>query len=164
MRRIVSAWLPLFLVGAAFAMTGCGGSNGSDAPPPTPGEAARPQTPTPPPPPSQTPEIDPEEAPAPATVDTPTETTAEPVPGTPGDPAALIGTSWLVGDMHVTFENETEVFVKGGMVAEVAPDGLTARYLVKEDGSLEATAMGMTMIGQWDGTHLAVGGVAAQRQ
>lgn len=165
MRRLTCPWLLSILAIAMLTLAGCGGSpevveqeapveqapaKSADAPPAAPvPQATEPEAPA--------------QDDSPAAME-PAETAGAIEAGTPGDPAALIGTSWLVGDMHITFESEHEVFVRGGMVADVAPEGLKARYVVREDGSLEATAMGMTMTGFWDGAHLMAGGVAAQRQ
>ena len=161
MRRIHTYGLSLVLAGAVLAFAGCGGKDQPDSDAkPEPQQTAAPQT-------SPMPDTAPDAPATPETPATPGDTPAAAEAGATaqaGDAAALIGTSWLVGDMHVTFKSPTELFVKGGMVAEVAPDGLTAQYTMGPEGTLEATAMGVTMQGTWDGTNLTVGGVPAQPQ
>ena len=82
-------------------------------------------------------------------------------PGAAANP--LVGTTWLVGDVTVTFKDGASAFAKGGMLAQVAPDGLDVAYTLK-DSIVEIGALGQTMTGTFDGTKLVIDGKVALRQ
>jgi len=76
--------------------------------------------------------------------------------------AALLGTSWSVGDLQISFLDEQKVFAKGGMVADLTIEGLTASYTL-DNGVITATAAGRTLTATWDGQTLRVAGNEAVR-
>lgn len=101
-----------------------------------------------------------------------------PVPGPGVEPAAepaegagsvaqpeaglLVGTTWAIGETILTFKDETKVFAKGGLIAQIAPDGLEATWSL--NGTvLEMSAMGETRAGTFDGATLTLGGVTATK-
>lgn len=158
-RRVLHTLRIVAAVVWVFAAAGCGRET-PDAPP-EPDVHVEEETHVVPPP---VPEAAPSEVPPEAVPATPVD--AEPdAPPEEIDPlhAALLGTRWQVGDMLVVFRAEDEVFVQGGPVAELAPDGLEATYRYA-DGVVTASAMGRTMTGVWDGETLVVEGVPAQRR
>ena len=76
----------------------------------------------------------------------------------------LVGTAWQVEGVYVEFRDEDTVFLRGGPLASLAPDGIETRYVLKEDGTLETTIVGVTRTGQWDGETLTIDGSVAELQ
>ncbi|HPO13858.1 MAG TPA: hypothetical protein PLI09_10470 [Candidatus Hydrogenedentes bacterium] len=134
----------------------CGGKSEQTPPPPaTPVTAPQTHAPAAPaasPAPTAAPGA-PGTAPAAATVAAPTDPNHQ----------KLIGTRWMVGDFNVTFMDAQTVMVKGGPLAQTAPNGLQAKYSY-ENGILKVIAMGQAKTGTWDGTKLVVDGKEGVRQ
>lgn len=150
----------MVLAGMYFA--GCGGQE-SSAPMPAP--------PAPPLPAVEMPVPSaPVVAPA-AGMAAPAAAAMEPVEAQDGPPAmdpqtlhrALIGTSWMAGDLQIKFLDEGKVFAKGGMIAELSVEGITASYTF-ENGKITATAAGRSVVGAWDGQKLIFAGQEGVRQ
>lgn len=126
---------------------------------------------------SKTPPVTPvatPQTPAPAAPAVAAPAAASGVPGTapaaavvaaPTDPnhQKLIGTHWMVGDFDVTFQDAQTLMVKGGPLAQTAPNGLQAKYSY-ENGILKVIAMGQAKTGTWDGAKLVVDGKEGVRQ
>jgi len=90
--------------------------------------------------------------------------TPEPAEGSAAQTAAtLSGTTWVYDGITVTFKNESSLLLKGGMVSELAPDGLEGTYKL-ENGVIEVNVMDQTVSGTFDGTNLMVDGKPALRQ
>lgn len=79
-------------------------------------------------------------------------------PAAAGDPAALVGTTWKLGDFTINFKDAAKVNIKGGPF----PDGMDADYKV-ENGNLSVSVMGQTKTGKWDGTTLTIDDKAAEK-
>ncbi|HUW62166.1 MAG TPA: hypothetical protein VMZ06_14280 [Candidatus Bathyarchaeia archaeon] len=136
-------------------------SNPETAPPPTP----QPKTDLPKPAPAAAPAPAAEPAPAPAPAPE-----AAPAPDTAAQPAApaaaaaaLVGSTWKIGEFTANFKDATTVSLKGGALASIAPDGLDAKYTLA-DGKIEVNAMGTVKTGTFDGTNLIIDGSTAVRQ
>ncbi len=88
-------------------------------------------------------------------------------PATAGTVEQLIGTDWIVGDMVVSFKDAGSLVVRGGVVDEMAPDGVQGSYTVT-NGNVEVLVeiMGEQHVrrGTWDGERLVVDGTPAIRQ
>jgi len=80
-----------------------------------------------------------------------------------GGADALVGTVWAIGDVIVTFKDESKVFAKGGFIAPVAPEGIEATYTLSGN-LIELTALDHTITGTFDGTNLVIDGKSAVRQ
>lgn len=154
-------FLHLVVLGG-IVIAGCGGQEPS-APMPAPPEPPLPAVQIlPPPAPAPEPVVAPE---TPAPVSQPAPLAVETVEAQDVAPAmdpqalhrALIGTSWMVGDMQIKFLDESRVFAKGGMIAELSLEGITASYTF-ENGQITATAAGKTVLGAWDGQKLIFAG------
>ncbi len=76
----------------------------------------------------------------------------------------LVGTAWQVEGVYVEFRDEDTVFLRGGPLASLAPDGIETRYVLQEDGTLETTIVGVTRTGRWDGETLTIDGSVAELQ
>ncbi|MDX9974269.1 MAG: hypothetical protein RBU21_14895 [FCB group bacterium] len=86
-------------------------------------------------------------------------TDAAAAPAAAGDPAALVGTTWKLGDFTLNFKDAAKVNIKGGPF----PDGMDADYKVV-DGAFTVSVMGQTKTGTWDGTALIIDEKAAEKQ
>ncbi len=150
----------MLVVVLSATVVACGGKSEEAAKPrtPTPTPAA---TPTPAPPPVPSPPAE-ETATAPA-AETGEEEAGEEAPKAV-DPLheKLIGTAWMLGDVHVQFLDAEKVVLKGGPLNALAPNGLTANYSYK-DGLVEVSAIGQTKTGTWDGEKLVVDGTVGKR-
>ena len=151
----------LLVVALAVALAACGGKSE---------EAAKPPTPTPTPAATPTP-APPATVPSPPAVETATAPAAETGEEEAGeksmtelDPlhAKLVGTAWMLGDIHVQFLDAEKVMLKGGPLNALAPNGLTAKYSYK-DGLVEVSAIGQTKTGTWDGEKLVVDGTVGKK-
>ena len=76
---------------------------------------------------------------------------------------ALAGTTWAIGDVTVTFRDESSFFAKGDVVAQFAPDGIEGAYTL-EGNIVELSGLGQTMTGTFDGATLVIDGKTAVRQ
>lgn len=91
------------------------------------------------------------------------------IPTGPAGPAKdanhqkLVGTHWTVGDFDVTVVDTGTMLIKGGPIAQSAPNGLKARYSY-ENGIIKVMAMGTAKTGTWDGEKLVVDGKDGVRQ
>jgi hypothetical protein len=95
---------------------------------------------------------------------TPTQPAAEqPAGAADATQQKLIGTTWQVGDIQVTFTSANKVKLAGGPIANAAPNGLDADYSY-QNGTLEVTALGQTKNGTWDGDKLVVDGNVAVKK
>lgn len=88
----------------------------------------------------------------------------KPETGLPEDPLAaqLIGTTWRFGEIHATFVDARTLWLKGGSVAEIAEEGISANYTFK-DGIIEFKVMGETRFGAWNGDILVLDGMTGER-
>ncbi len=72
----------------------------------------------------------------------------------------LIGTSWMIGDYHVSFKDNNKAIVKGEPIHDLYPDGVEATYSLKENGDFVINAkkenLDETKIGIWNGKELVV--------
>lgn len=155
----------LLIFALAAAISACGGKPEESAktPTPTPTPAVTP-TPAPAPPaPVPVPAAPVEATEAAATTESAVEETAEEAPQ-PVDALheKLVGTSWMLSDIHVQFLDAKKVVMKGGPINALAPNGITADYSYKE-GIVEVTALGQTKSGTWDGEKLVVDGRVGKR-
>lgn len=75
--------------------------------------------------------------------------------------AQLVGTSWVFGEITITFKSGTTAFVQGGRVATLAPEGVDGHYTLA-DGKISLDVMGETMSGTWDGESLVIDGAPGQ--
>jgi len=73
----------------------------------------------------------------------------------------LTGTKWVYDEIELEFREGNKVFLKGGPLAALAPDGTEADYTL-EDGVFEVVVLGQTYSGSFDGTALTVDGKAAE--
>lgn len=64
--------------------------------------------------------------------------------------------------MTVTFKDNTTLWVKGGMIAPLAPGGVEGTYTL-EGQTLEVDVLGNKKQGAFDGTTLTVDGKPAVR-
>ncbi len=107
--------------------------------------------------------------PTPPAPGAPAATAPAAAPSAPAGPAKdalhqkLVGSHWMVGDFDVTFQDSESVLLKGGPLAQAAPNGLKAKYSY-ENGIIKVTAMGTTKTGTWDGDKLVVDGKTGERQ
>lgn len=151
----------LLLVLAGVFLTACGGETPVapvPAPPAPPLPAVQP--------PSPSPVAEPATAAAPAAppaMETVEAQDVAPVMDAAALHQALIGTSWQVGDMRLTFLDESKVSAKGGMIAELSLEGITAQYTF-DNGKITATAAGKSVTGAWDGQKLVFAGQEGVRQ
>ena len=83
-----------------------------------------------------------------------------PVRQTPGN--GLVGTTWTIGDMTVTFKDGSTLWIKGGLVASLAPSGVEGAYTLAGQ-ALEVNVMGNKKTGTFDGTKLSFEGKEAVR-
>ena len=128
---------------------------GTELPKPAP-EAAPAPVPAPAP-------VAPAPVPAPAPEAAPAPAPAAPAAAAPAVAGTLVGSTWKLGEFTANFKDDTTVSLKGGQLAAIAPDGLDAKYTLK-DGKVELNAMGMTKNGTFDGTNLVIDGTTAVRQ
>lgn len=100
-----------------------------------------------------------EAAPAPVEAAAPAEA---PMPETAAAPAAdgLAGTKWTHNGIDLEFKEGSKVFLKGGALAALAPDGYEATYKLA-DGAIEVDVNGQIYSGTWDGANLVVDGTPA---
>ncbi len=131
----------------------CGGKKCEESKTPAAAPAVTPQAPAPTAPAASTPAAVPGTVPAAAAVAAPTDPLHQ----------KLVGTHWMVGDFDVTFQDAQTLMVKGGPLAQTAPNGLAAKYSY-ENGILKVIAMGQAKTGTWDGTKLVVDGKEGVRQ
>lgn len=75
--------------------------------------------------------------------------------------ASLAGSAWMLGDVSIDFIDEDSAYIKGGPLEKLAPEGLEIPYSL-EDGVIEASIMGQTRTGTWDGTTLTIDGSVAE--
>lgn len=90
---------------------------------------------------------------------------AAPEPHSAADTAlleSLAGTVWQLGDMEVRFLDQARVFVKGGRIRNLSPQGVTIRYHFQE-GAITASVAGESITGTWDGQRLTFFGAEAVR-
>ncbi len=157
--RLITVVLLAALTGAT--LEGCGREA-----PPQQTAAPDPLAPAVTVPPLPAPAAQPEAPPVPAEAPAPEEAAPAEAPAPPRDPAelhqALVGTAWRIGDMEIAFLDEKKVFAKGGMVADLTLEGLTASYAL-DNGVITATAAGRTLTAEWDGQKLRVAGKEAVR-
>lgn len=154
----------LSLVLAGMLLTACGGETASAPPPAPPLPAVQPPLPAPvPAPTSAVAPPAPVSQPAPAAMETVEAQDVAPTMDPQALHQALIGTSWRVGDMQIKFLDESKVFAKGGMIAELSLEGITASYTF-ENGKITATAAGKSVMGAWDGQKLLFAGQEGVRQ
>jgi len=74
----------------------------------------------------------------------------------------LVGTTWGIDTMMVTFKDDSTVWIKGGLIASLAPGGVEGTYtLTGQD--LVVKVMGNKKEGIFDGTTLTVEGKPAVR-
>ena len=83
--------------------------------------------------------------------------------GLPAEHAALVGTTWIVGEYTARFLGPDKVYIGGKPLAEIAPEGLEADYTYK-DGRLEISAADKVKTGTWDGDKLVVDGAVGVKQ
>ena len=105
-------------------------------------------------------------APAPATAPAPAVApapTVAPAAGSTAQTPTLAGTTWLYDGITVVFRDETALLLKGGMITELAPNGLEGTYTL-ENGVMKAQVMDQTVSGTFDGASLVVDGKPAVRQ
>lgn len=88
---------------------------------------------------------------------------AEAEPAAAEGGTGLAGTTWKMDDYVVEFQDESQVLVKGGQIAQLMPDGASGEYKV-EDGKFSISILGMTKSGTWDGEKLVVDGTEAVPQ
>ncbi|NIA14617.1 MAG: hypothetical protein GWP08_11105 [Nitrospiraceae bacterium] len=74
--------------------------------------------------------------------------------------ADLVGTVWSYDGMTITFKDDSNLLLKGGVVDGVAPEGLEGTYSLK-DGIIEVNAMNITKTGTFDGKTMVVDGKPA---
>lgn len=74
----------------------------------------------------------------------------------------LVGTVWAYDGMTITFTDDSKLLLKGGVVDDVAPEGLEGTYTL-ENGIIEVSAhtVGITKSGTFDGTTMVVDGKTA---
>jgi hypothetical protein len=102
--------------------------------------------------------------PMPPAADTTAPITEEASPADETAPASgeLVGTKWEMDGIVVDFRDSDTVFLKGGAIAQFAPDGLEADYTLtpNPDGgsTLEANVLGQPVMGIWDGEALTIDG------
>ncbi len=77
-------------------------------------------------------------------------------PATPGDPAALVGTTWEVGPYILEFSEPPVVHVSGDRVP--IRSGVDVEWSVDERGVIEVGGYGQHFAGTWDGSDLIVRG------
>ena len=131
-------------------------------PEPASAPAPQPNTDLPKPAPKAAPALEATPAPAAETAPAPVPDTAV-QPAAPAAGAALVGSTWKIGEFTANFKDATTVSLKGGALASIAPDGLDAKYTLA-DGKIEVNTMGMTKTGTFDGTNLIIDGSTAVRQ
>lgn len=75
----------------------------------------------------------------------------------------LVGTKWTYDEINLEFREGNKVFLKGGPLAALAPDGTEADYTL--DGEkFEVNVLGETYTGTFDGEKLTVDGKEAVMQ
>jgi len=97
-------------------------------------------------------------APAPA-AETPAATPATETPAAPAS-GGLVGTKWDYKGIALEFKEGNKVFLKGGPVESLAPDGTEADYTLT-DNAIEVNVFGQVYSGTWDGTKLIIDGTEA---
>ena len=160
------AFVLIIMAGACALMSaGCGGPDAAPAAPASTTATSPPQAlqPVPAAEPPAAPDTAQTATPAPAATPEPSAAAASPPPDPQALAQALVGTSWVVGDMHVRFVDDSHVFAKGGTIAELSLEGVTAEYTL-ENGVITASVAGRTITGTWDGKSLVIGGQAAAPQ
>lgn len=77
-------------------------------------------------------------------------------------PAAddLTGSKWTYKEIELEFKEGNKVFLKGGPVAALAPEGHETTYTLN-DGKIEVDVFGQVYSGTWDGAALAIDGTEA---
>ena len=80
--------------------------------------------------------------------------------GAPMMAADLVGTVWVYDGMTITFMDDSKLLLKGGVVEDVAPEGLDGTYTLK-DGIIEVSALDITKSGTFDGKTMVVDGKTA---
>lgn len=85
-----------------------------------------------------------------------------PAPAEAAAPAGddLTGSKWTHNEIELEFKAGNKVFLKGGPLAALAPEGHEATYTVN-DGVIEVDVLGQMYSGTWDGTTLVVDGTEA---
>lgn len=104
--------------------------------------------------------------PAPPSAPKPAVATAPavaPAAGSTAQTPTLAGTTWLYDGITVVFQDETNLLLKGGMIAELAPNGLEGTYKL-DNGVIKAQVMDQTVSGTFDGPNLVIDGKPAVRQ
>ena len=76
----------------------------------------------------------------------------------------LVGSTWKYDEIDLTFKEDNKVFLKGGPLEAIAPDGTEATYTLGADGAFEVSVLGQTYGGTFDGTKLVVDGKDAVKQ
>ena len=160
-------------------LTGCGGSTSTEPEPQEEAPAAAPATDegsgssTPAEPAPAAEEAAPAEAvpaeaaPVEEAVEAVVETAAEAVEEMKEEATAaaggLVGSKWEYDGIALEFKEGNKVFLKGGPLAALAPDGTEADYTL--DGEkFSVSVLGQTYTGTYDGTKLIVDGKEATMQ
>lgn len=106
-----------------------------------------------------------EEAPAEPVAAEPTEEMTEEAPAEAvAAMDGLVGTKWVYDGIALEFKEGNKVFLKGGPLAALAPDGTDAAYTLEEGGAFEVTVLGQSYSGTFDGTKLMVDGKEAVKE
>jgi hypothetical protein len=142
-------WLTALLLG--FVLTGCGVREAVNSPDSTPGQPASTK------PATAAPRL-PSETPKPTL---PTVLKDQPLPTDPIH-AKLIGSAWKIQDMEIRFLSGDKMHVLGAKITPYSPGGITTRYRYSS-GQMEINVMGQPFALTWDGTTLAVNGLAATK-
>ena len=75
----------------------------------------------------------------------------------------LVGTKWVYDEITLEFKEGNMVFLKGGPLMALAPDGTDAAYTLDGE-AFEVTVLGQVYSGSFDGTKLMVDGKEAVKQ
>ena len=81
---------------------------------------------------------------------------------TPGTASQLAGTKWIVGDMTVTFKDESTFLLETEAIRDDHPNGVEGKFVVR-NGIVEANALDQVRTGTWDGEALIVDGAEAKK-